>query len=127
VPVYNFGVAGTRTYFVGDLGLAAPVPVWVHNNNTDKIPEGGNAKTPTDPNKLNHIFGKAEHNLDGVVQKMGGQQAAYDAIEAAAQSKVKSDQLTGVVEFDVQVGGQKVTVKGNVINGVIKIGTAFIP
>jgi len=38
VPVYNFGVAGTRTYFVGELGLAAPVPVWVHNNNSDRVP-----------------------------------------------------------------------------------------
>jgi hypothetical protein len=46
VPVYNFGVAGTRTYFVGDMGLADPVPVWVHNVNTEKVPEGGADKTP---------------------------------------------------------------------------------
>ncbi|MCL4731754.1 MAG: hypothetical protein KJ044_15135, partial [Planctomycetes bacterium] len=41
--VYNFGVDGTRTYFVsGTTVCGQPMPVWVHNTHrrTSKAPEG---------------------------------------------------------------------------------------
>src|SRR5690606_15754697 len=40
----------------------------------DDIPA---TKLAVDPNKLNHIFGKAEHGLEGVVKQYGSQEAAY--------------------------------------------------
>ncbi|ECB9834720.1 hypothetical protein FL863_06490 [Listeria monocytogenes] len=42
-----------------------------------------------DPNKLTHIFGKAEHNLDGFLKKFNGnKEKAYLSIENATQSYV---------------------------------------
>jgi hypothetical protein len=79
----------------------------------------------TDANKLSHIFGKAEHGLEGVVKQFGSQAAAFEAMQQAAEAAVKAKKLTGVFEVTVKVGGEMVTVRGNVIEGVVKIGTAF--
>jgi hypothetical protein len=57
-----------------------------------------------------------------LVEKFGSQEAAYDALEAAAQQQVKG---AGLFEQGVNVDGVNVTVRGNVINGVVEIGTAF--
>ena len=79
----------------------------------------------TDPNKLNHIFGNPGHNLDPVVQQFGSQTAAYDAIEQAVANNLGTG--TGTYTTVVNVGGKSVTVSGAYVNGVPKIGTAFIP
>jgi len=78
-----------------------------------------------DQNKLNHIFGNPDHNLDPVVQQFGGQSAAYNAIEQAAINGLGSG--TGTYTTVVEVGGANVTVTGAYVNGVPRIGTAFIP
>ncbi len=78
-----------------------------------------------DANKLNHIFGNAQHGLDGVVNSLGSQQAAMNALQQATEVAVQQQGLTGVFETTVQVAGETVTVRGNVVNGVVKIGTAF--
>jgi hypothetical protein len=78
-----------------------------------------------DANKLNHIFGKAAHNLDALVSEFGSQEAAYNALQKATQQAVSQQGLTGVFETSVIVGSQTVTVRGAVVNGVAKIGTAF--
>jgi len=88
------------------------------------------AATPTvknvaDANKLNHIFGKAEHGLKGVVKQFGSQESAFRAIQQATEASVKSKGLSGVFETTVKLGTETVTVRGNVINGVVKIGTVF--
>ncbi len=81
-----------------------------------------------DPNKLNHIFGKAEHNLGSFLIKYGGNQvSAYNALQNAAQEQIIARGITGVFEETVIVGGEIITVRGNVVNGIVKIGTAFIP
>jgi RHS repeat-associated protein len=80
---------------------------------------------PIDPNKLNHIFGKPQHNLGGLVTEFGSEANAYQAMQQAAEAVVKQKGITGVFEEVVQVGTQQITVRGNVVNGVVKIGTAF--
>jgi RHS repeat-associated protein len=80
-----------------------------------------------DANKLHHIFGKAEHKLGDVVAHFGSPEKAFEAIKSATDASVKADQLTGIFETAVQVGGANVTVRGAVVDGVVKIGTAYIP
>jgi len=76
-------------------------------------------------NKLDHIFGKAAHNLDALVSEFGSQEAAYSALRQATQAAVRQQGLTGVFETSVRVGSQTITVRGAVVNGVAEIGTAF--
>src|SRR5690606_35699143 len=85
------------------------------------------ATSPIDPNKFHHIFDKAGHNLGPLIGKLGSREAAFRAVESATQAAVKSQGLTGVFETTVSVGGQNVVVRGNVIDGVTRIGTFFIP
>ncbi len=80
-----------------------------------------------DPNKLHHIFGKASHNLGPLVQRFGTQEATFRAVESATQAAVRSQGLTGVFETTVNVAGQNVVVRGNVMEGVARVGTFFIP
>jgi hypothetical protein len=104
--VYNIEVAHAHTYFVGHSNI------WVHN--------------ACDPNKLNHIFNKAAHNLGGLVKQFGGQQAAFDAVETAITKQVLGNGTTGVFEQAVNVAGNQVTVRGIVQNGIVRIGTFWM-
>jgi hypothetical protein len=86
------------------------------------------AESALDPNKLHHIFDNPAHNLGPVVQLFGGSQAAtFCAIKSATEAAVENQGLIGRFETVVEVGGTHVTVRGAVINGSVKIGTAFIP
>jgi hypothetical protein len=76
-------------------------------------------------NKLEHIFGNAEHSLDSLVSEFGSREAAGNAIQQAAEGAVRQQGLTGVFETSVKVGNQSITVRGIVIDGAVKIGTAF--
>lgn len=80
-----------------------------------------------DANKLAHIFGNARHNLGPLVQKIGSQEATFTAVQSATQAAVRSQGLSSVFETTVTVAGQNVVVRGNVIDGVARIGTFFIP
>jgi RHS repeat-associated protein len=80
-----------------------------------------------DANKLIHIFGKVEHNLESLVTKFGSPETAFRALQQATQATVEKQGLQGVFETTVRVGAENVTVRGAVVNGVAKIGTAFIP
>jgi len=81
-----------------------------------------------DLNKLYHIFGNAEHNLDGFLKGFAGDQAkAFGAIQSATQQQVTAQGITGVFEQVITVDGSQITVRGTVVNGVVQIGTAFIP
>jgi hypothetical protein len=50
-----------------------------------------------------------------------------EALEKATEQVVKQKGITGVFEETVQLGTETVTVRGNVVNGCVKIGTAFKP
>ncbi len=80
-----------------------------------------------DPNKLNHIFGQSRHNLDGVVKQFGSQEKAFNAIQQATETAARSQGLKGVFETTVKVGTENITIRGNIVDGAVKVGTAFRP
>jgi RHS repeat-associated protein len=108
VRTYNLEIEGFHTYFVGS------DQVWVHNS------------CVLSAQRLAHIF-VPKHNLGGLVTKFGSQEAAANAIHAATAAAVQRAGTSGVFQMGVQVGGQTVTVTGNVVNGVLKFGNAWIP
>ena len=75
----------------------------------------------TRADKLDHIF-VDKHKLDGLLAKYGSR-------EGVMEQMVKSlgDLPDEVFEVLRMIGGEMVTIRGNVIDGVAKIGTAFIP
>ena len=47
-------------------------------------------------------------------------------MEAAAQQQATAQGVAGVFQMVVKMGGNAITVVGNVINGVVRIGTFYI-
>ncbi|MCA9677457.1 MAG: hypothetical protein KC464_20705 [Myxococcales bacterium] len=95
---------------------------------------GGNAPSQIASrilNAANHVFGPkslAKHNLGAVLEHFGGDQVrAFEALEAAAQQLADSGEVAGVFITEVEVAGATVTVRGAVVDGVAKVGTAYIP
>ena len=82
-----------------------------------------------DPNKLHHIFGKARHNLDGLVRQYGSRGKVFEAIANAVRKAVRSGNVTtnskGVYRTTVRVKNEVVTVRGRIFDGEVYIGTAF--
>ena len=76
-----------------------------------------------EPNKLNHLFAKQQHGLDGLVQRYGGQEAVVEQMYRGLSSVTPSDGLFSVTR---RIGGQAVTIDGRVVNGIPRIGTAYI-
>jgi RHS repeat-associated protein len=75
-------------------------------------------------NDVKHIFA-AKHNLGPLVNKLGGQENTIRSVLNAANGKLPA---SGVFNnIPVNVGGQTIFLRGNVINGVPRIGTMFIP
>ena len=48
-------------------------------------------------------------------------------MQKAAQSAANSGKISGVFETVVRIRGLDVTVRGRVIDRIVRIGTAFIP
>lgn len=83
-----------------------------------------------DSNKLNHIFNNRlhNHNLGGLVNAFRGSQerAAYGVLRAT-EAAVRSQGIKGEFkDVQVAVAGQTVTVRGNVIDGAVRINTFFV-
>lgn len=74
-----------------------------------------------------HIFGQEKHNLSGLVKQFSSEEKAFSAIQQAAQSAANSQGFKGVFETTLKVGTETITVRGNVVDGVVNIGTAFKP
>lgn len=72
-------------------------------------------------NKIDHVF-QAKHKLGPLVQQYGNKNNALAEIHKAAQSVAANYQNGTWVT--INVGGTQVFVKGAVVNGVFKIGTA---
>ncbi len=69
----------------------------------------------------------SKHKLGGVLDSFGGDSvAAFRAIETGAQNLANNGAIEGLFETVVKVGGQSVTVRGRVIDGVVNVSTAFI-
>lgn len=91
------------------------------------VPTTRSALSAGEENTINHIFGKAQHNLADLVAKMGSKEAAMDALRQATTKQVLSKGINGLFIETVTVAGENVTVKGIVQNGVVEIGTAYKP
>lgn len=76
-------------------------------------------------NKIHHIFGKPAHNLAGMSERMGGNANAMKALEQATTKAVQGHK-DGAFETVARVGGENVTVRGSVVDGQARIGTAFV-
>jgi hypothetical protein len=77
-----------------------------------------------DPNKLLHLFPN-KHNLGSLVNQLGGQENTIREVLKAANGQLP---VNGIFkDIVVNVGGQAVYIRGSVINGIIRIGTMFIP
>ena len=84
-------------------------------------------KNTENANKVHHFFGKSQHKLGGLLRKFGGnERKAYNAIYNATFNQVKKRGITGRFEIVVKVSGKYVTVRGNVVNGIVRMGTGFI-
>jgi len=83
-------------------------------------------------NQSHHVFGPqalARHKLEAVLESYSGDSlAAFKGIENAVQAKVDRGLVSGIYNtLEVSVNGFTITVKGNVIDGIAKVSTAFIP
>lgn len=83
----------------------------------------GSLEFNTRPERLDHTFAP-KHKLDGIVERTGGREEAMREMLNGLQGKVPQ---SGTFETVITVSGEQVTVRGFVDNGIIKIGTAFIP
>jgi len=95
---------------------------------------GDEAARAVSVNKLNHVFGNSAHRLDDLVLASGGsQQAAYLAVQDAANAALRAGELVvgrngvlpgGQLGAVLNVNGVKVQlVGGRVINGQVEIGS----
>jgi hypothetical protein len=75
------------------------------------------------PERLDHTF-REGHKLEGLVERSGGREQAMRQLLDALKGYVPQH---GKFETVITVSGEQVTVRGFFDNGVIKIGTAFIP
>ena len=77
----------------------------------------------SNPAKFTHLFGEAGHNFEPLVAKLGGEENTVRAVLNALNGQLPS---VGRFEKVVSIGGQSVTIRGSVVNGIPKIGTMFI-
>ncbi|MFV0318272.1 MAG: hypothetical protein ACK5O2_15090, partial [Microthrixaceae bacterium] len=73
--------------------------------------------------KLDHIF-VPKHNLDPLVRQFGSREAVVEQMLRGVSGRTPT---SGVFEIPVSIGGQTVVVRGAVVDGVVKLGTAFTP
>lgn len=82
------------------------------------------------PNKLRHLFGKPQHGLDALVRRYGSEEAAAQAIFDAVRSVYESGGLrmeaAGYYGQAFDVAGIQVTVRGRIVRGIVRVGTAFV-
>lgn len=75
------------------------------------------------PEKLDHIF-DPKHNFDPLVQQFGSREAVLEHIVRSIGGPLPQ---AGRFEIAQSVGGQTVVIRGAVVDGVPRIGTAFTP
>jgi len=84
-----------------------------------------------EPNKRNHIFANPNHNLDALVQHYGSEDEAFRAIVEAVNQAWQAGKIStnrdGRYEQVFDVGGYPVRVRGQIHNGLVRIGTAWLP
>ncbi len=76
---------------------------------------------------MHHVFSQKRHKLDDLVTLFGSEDKAFDAVQKATNAAVKSQRIDGVFEVAVKVGTEAITVRGSVIDGIVRISTFFKP
>ena len=85
------------------------------------------AKTLADalrPDKVAHVF-DPKHNFGPLVETYGSEEAAMEQIVRSLDGVALPS--SGTFEVTTQVAGQSVVIRGAVVDGVARIGTAFTP
>ncbi len=78
-----------------------------------------------DWNKVAQIFDQARHGLGPFLERFGGDRgAAFTALKAATTNAMNGAG-EGVFETTIQILGEEITVRGAVVDGMVKMGTAF--
>jgi hypothetical protein len=77
----------------------------------------------TREDKLGHVF-VPKHKLEPLVEKFGSREAVMEQVIKSITDLVPK---AGKFEVTCNIGGQAVVVRGAVVDGVPKIGTAFTP
>ena len=75
------------------------------------------------PDKLDHIF-DPKHNFQPLVQQFGSREAAMEQVVRSIGGPLPQ---AGKFEIARSIGGQTVVIRGAVVDGIPRIGTAFTP
>ena len=75
------------------------------------------------PDKLDHVF-DPKHNFQPLIRQFGSREAAMEQIVRSIGGPLPQ---SGRFEIAQNVGGQSVVIRGAVVDGVPRIGTAFTP
>ncbi|SES30826.1 polymorphic toxin-type HINT domain-containing protein [Streptomyces qinglanensis] len=120
---YNLTVEGVHTYYV----LAGQTPVLVHNSGglCPKILDE-TYKSASTPAKLEHVIDPEKHGFADLVARSGGREQAMRRI-VDSLGDVSDLPTAGRFEVGRVIDGENVTIRGAVVNGVPRIGTAFNP
>ena len=112
--------AGTALAYVAGMAVAATT--------VEATLTGPAAASANDiANKYHHVFDRPGHQLSGLVKAFGSEEKAFNAVYnnfAKTASQYTAAQLAKGIQ--VTVGGQTVTVRGAMVNGVPRVGTFFI-
>ena len=73
-------------------------------------------------NNLNHIF-QSKHNLSQLINQLGGKENTIRTVLNTLNGKLPSN---GIYSIQININGIEIYVRGNVINGVNRIGTMYI-
>ncbi len=124
-PAYNLTIRGIHTYYV----IAGNTPVLVHNTGpacgiTTEALESAWKTWNTEEN-LVHVIDVAKHGFSDIIAKAGGREQALrlvmDSLHGATDLPPG-----GFYEVTRVIEGEVVTIRGVVIDGVPRLGTAFI-
>ncbi|MFD6275438.1 Hint domain-containing protein [Streptomyces sp. NPDC060209] len=121
---HDLTVSGLHTYYV----LAGTTPVLVHNNDCGVSAETLEQawQTWNTPANLEHVIDPAKHGFGDLVAKSGGREQALRSIMDSLKGATDLP-AAGKYEVSRVIGGETVTIRGAVVNGVPRLGTAFIP
>ncbi|WP_019982877.1 RHS repeat domain-containing protein [Streptomyces sp. Amel2xE9] len=77
------------------------------------------------PRKLEHVIDPPKHGFEDIVKNSGGRSEAFRRI---VNSLADGDDLpeSGGFVVDRMIDGEKVTIRGAMVNGIPRVGTAFI-
>lgn len=92
--------------------------------NSEQLDEAYNSASTE--NKMSHVLDPAKHGLGDLVDEAGGRPEAMRVIVNSLQD---GDGLptNGPFEVTRTINGQQITIRGAMVNGIPKLGTAFDP